>query len=1327
MKKANNCMNATLTMHARLLSIAFNLFPFSNRCNRMGVVVLLMCIALGLSAQTTQTFTNSTPININRVGHSPTQYPSNITVSGMPTRLHEFVVRFDVFANGGLPDADMLLEAPDGQRIILLSDLPSGGTNVFYNVGIGTSGKDTINQNNIRDNTDFRPANYGTGSDTFPAPGPGAISQPQYPNSLVFQDINPNGTWKLYIEDDLNNSADIRLINGWSIQITAASFIACKRPSVPQLIAPSDFGAKLSWDAGAGNSNWDVLFTQNLNLNPVATTAPTHTNITQNQNVFLNGLQADKYYAVFVRANCGAGKVSPWVGRTIFKTTIHPCDLATPVSLCQEVDYPTLPSYPDYYFNYGPTWVFAFTAPEAGEYYMQFEGNSGYTPFYRLNNANNCDDSIWTEMQTVPGHQLTSRLPLMAAGQTCWIIHHSVQIAHQIFKIQKCPLRRMVLQGVAAATDSLNVGWLNLPRITEPLEYYIGQKPLLAPNENTPPTITVQVLDPNTDRVTFPNLQPDTDYQFYVRSRCSNGKASCWQGPFEGKTSKVCSKVTLFRVDTVTQAWAKTMVKFTNAGPNFVSNLDVVVCRAGQNPTYNWLSNDSYGVSTTRDSFPLLLTSLPMTQPLKVYVKLGCVPLLGAQSWQGPFDLPIGQTPSSPVTDLFCGDAVYTYDNNSVNSPNYMQFPKPPCYDQYYGSFGERIFRYRANADDTLLLRWATGFSSSGLNNGVTFYSKSASLPLDPENWIHRGCWRMRPLSNIWDPANWPDIRIPVKKDSVYHILCDAFGSYAAGFPIYVVGCRATCPKVDTLFFDAATMTTVNLRWKSARQGASYRIDYEPAWSTLPQFARTVTTTDTFIRLTGLLSSGEYQFKIRTLCSPTDVSNAYATKFQLKSHLIVKEAAFSRCNPNFVPPNAPNRVNYEVFELTVPQNGDYFFTASAYDIYLYGTAFDAANPSVNLIASVSNYGSDGRKDTTLALQSGKQYFCVLGYINQQFNVGTAKDLKLWIDGPAEAQVSPAKWQGTESSAHGKIPFAGTYAHTGACRDTSGWVHYYKIADDVRNINDDALLFSVQLNRDANALNLLPLVMYNNPTGATLIQNPPATFIQNPSGWYEMNRIWLMQDLLPAQQIDEDFKIKVYYTQRDYELIKTAIVAAGGRLDRHESMYFHKINGFHNYQHVVPWAQHSGVPGATRYDSAGYWSYSNSTEATTSTWRHGQFAGEHFAEMVVHGFSGGGGGASVNGKNISNLTTKTTEAATKTGLRLLPNPNTGIFTVELLIPAYVGKEMRIVDITGRVLLLKQLDIGSQSQRVDVGVLPQGLYLLQIVSEGRVLAVEKFAKQ
>ncbi len=1326
MKIIKKHIDLTLAVNLRLFVICIHFSHFSNiRFNRIGVVAILLSFAQGLSAQTTQTFTNSAPIIINRVGHSPTQYPSSITVSGMPTRLHEFVVRFDILTVSGLPDADILLEAPDGQRMILLSDLPYGGIDAFDNVGIGTSGKDTINPNNIRDNTDFRPANYGTGADTFPAPGPGVVLQPLYPNALVFQDINPNGVWKLYIEDDANNFDDLRLQNGWRIEITAASFTACKRPSLPQLVSSSDFGATLNWTAGTGNSNWDVLFSKDLNLKPVATTAPTHDNVTQNQNVSLTGLTPNTIYAVFVRADCGAGRVSPWVGPIIVKTTIHPCDLATPVSLCQEVDYPTLPSYLDYYFNYGPTWVFAFTAPEAGDYYMEFEGNSGYTPFYRLNNANNCDDSIWIEMGKLPDRTLTFRLPLLAAGQTCWIIHHSVQRAHQIFKIQKCPLRRMVLEAVIPATDSLSVVWQNSPRITEPLEYYIGQKPLLAPNENTPPTIAAKILSPSTGRVNFPNLQLDTDYQFYVRSRCSNGKTSCWQGPFEGKTSKSCSKVTLFRVDTVTQAWAKTMIKFTNVGPNFVSNMTVVVCRDGQNPTYNWVSSATLGVSTTRDSFPLLLNSLPMTQPLKVYVKLGCTTPLGAQSWQGPFDLPIGHTPPVPVTDLFCGDAVYTY--SPYDHPNYMEFPRPPCYDNSYGSFGERIFRYRANADDTLLLRWNSGFSTLGLNNGVTYYVKSASLPLDPENWTYRGCWKMRSLPNIWDPANWPDIRIPVKKDSVYYVLCDAFGSYAAGFPIYVGGCRATCPKLDTLFLDASTMTTATLRWKNVKQGATYQIDYEPAWSSLPQFARTVTTTDTTIKLTGLLPSGEYQFKIRTFCSPTDVSNAYYAKFQLKNHLSVNEATFSRCNPQFLPPNGTNRANYEVIELTVPQNGDYFFNASYYDIYLYDNAFDPANPSLNLIAYVSNAGSDGRKDTTLALQSGKRYFCVLGSISQQFNVGSNINLKLWVDGPAEAQIGPPQVKGIEFSAHGKVPFAGAFKHSGTCRDTSGWVHYYKIASNVSNLDDDELVFSVQLNNEINTLNALPFVFNNNPPGATLVKNPPARFIQNPSGWYEMNRLWLMENLLPAQQIDKDFKIRFYYTHRDFELMRAAIISAGGRLDSHEAMYFHKINGFHGYQDVAPWAQHANVPGATVYNSAGYWVYANGLEATTSTWRHGQFAGEHFAEMVVRGFSGGGGSASVNGRNISNGLTKTAETGLKMDLWLSPNPNLGLFTLEFSEATPSNMTYRVTDLVGRIVSESPIDIGITQQSVEMRDLPNGLYFLQVLNEGKKVAEKKFVKQ
>ena len=446
-----------------------------------------------------------------------------------------------------------------------------------------------------------------------------------------------------------------------------------------------------------------------------------------------------------------------------------------------------------------------------------------------------------------------------------------------------------------------------------------------------------------------------------------------------------------------------------------------------------------------------------------------------------------------------------------------------------------------------------------------------------------------------------------------------------------------------------------------------------------------------------------------------------------RRHPCGEESFFSRCNPHFLPPNGTNRVNYEAFQLSIPQSGNYFFTALSYNIYLYENAFDPTNPALNLIAKVLKAGSDGRKDTTLALQTGKQYFCVLGYVGQEFNSGGYKNLKLWIDGPAEAQVSPAKWNSVEPKPHGKVPFAGAFRHSGTCRDTSGWVHYYKIADNVNNLDEDALVFSVQLDNEINTLNALPFVFNNNPPGATLVKNPPARFVQNPSGWYEMNRLWLMENLLPAQQIDKDFKIRFYYTQRDFELMRAAITTLGGRLDSHEAMYFHKINGFHRYEDVAPWDQHANVPGATAYNSIGYWSYANGPEATSSTWRHGQFAGEHYAEMVVRGFSGGGGSASVNGRNVANKLTKTTEIALKMSLWLSPNPNLGLFTLELSEAAPSNMTYRVADLVGRIVSKNPIDTGSTQQSVQITDLPNGLYFLQVLSEGKKVAEKKFVKQ
>ncbi len=79
------------------------------------------------------------------------------------------------------------------------------------------------------------------------------------------------------------------------------------------------------------------------------------------------------------------------------------------------------------------------------------------------------------------------------------------------------------------------------------------------------------------------------------------------------------------------------------------------------------------------------------------------------------------------------------------------------------------------------------------------------------------------------------------------------------------------------------------------------------------------------------------------------------------------------------------------------------------------------------------------------------------------------------------------------------------------------------------------------------------------------------------------------------------------------------------------------------------------------------------------------------------------------------------------LRIFPNPNAGTFSVELPEAAEPGMVFRIVGLTGRVLRTQQMQAGVTPQTVEASELPAGLYFLQIVSNDRVLTVEKFVKE
>lgn len=86
-----------------------------------------------------------------------------------------------------------------------------------------------------------------------------------------------------------------------------------------------------------------------------------------------------------------------------------------------------------------------------------------------------------------------------------------------------------------------------------------------------------------------------------------------------------------------------------------------------------------------------------------------------------------------------------------------------------------------------------------------------------------------------------------------------------------------------------------------------------------------------------------------------------------------------------------------------------------------------------------------------------------------------------------------------------------------------------------------------------------------------------------------------------------------------------------------------------------------------------------------------------------------------------------EASNSLPITIHPNPNPGVFFVELPEPAPFRMSFRIIGITGQVFLEQAIQTGLKTQTIQAEGLPSGLYFLQVMSEGKVLVVEKFVKQ
>jgi subtilisin-like proprotein convertase family protein len=246
--------------------------------------VTTFTIRVGATVSATSSFSNPTAIIIPATGTgaatgAPSNpYPSAVNVSGIAGTVSKVTVDLFNFNHTFPSDVDVLLVGPGGQRLLLMSDVGGGvdavNTNLTFDDAAAAIGATVVSGT-------FRPTNIGAG-DLFPAPAPlGPYPDPQ--QLSVFNGVNPNGTWSLFVVDDV--ATDVGNINGgWRLNITTTDPACCSSPcvlNVPSNIVvnndPGVCGAVVNYPAPTFSGSCGVVTSDppSGSLFPVGTTTVT--------------------------------------------------------------------------------------------------------------------------------------------------------------------------------------------------------------------------------------------------------------------------------------------------------------------------------------------------------------------------------------------------------------------------------------------------------------------------------------------------------------------------------------------------------------------------------------------------------------------------------------------------------------------------------------------------------------------------------------------------------------------------------------------------------------------------------------------------------------------------------------------------------------------------------------------------------------------------------------------------------------------------------------------------------------------------------------------
>jgi subtilisin-like proprotein convertase family protein len=168
----------------------------------------------------TRTFRDSLPIEqIAMVTTSPvsaTPYPAALFVDGLKGKIRDVNVRLNDLSHIQPGDLEVLLVGPGGQSAIVMADV--GGDADVEGVTLLLDDEAAAPlPSGILQSGAFRPTNASGNPIAFNAPAPSAGANAAL---SVFDGADPNGIWRLYVQDDHGPAGIGYFEGGWDLEIT---------------------------------------------------------------------------------------------------------------------------------------------------------------------------------------------------------------------------------------------------------------------------------------------------------------------------------------------------------------------------------------------------------------------------------------------------------------------------------------------------------------------------------------------------------------------------------------------------------------------------------------------------------------------------------------------------------------------------------------------------------------------------------------------------------------------------------------------------------------------------------------------------------------------------------------------------------------------------------------------------------------------------------------------------------------------------------------------------------------------------------------------------